>query len=352
MDFSFLTDYGFYGNSLQDYIVFLGLFLGLLLVFRFFKFVVVIRLKKIVKNEAESLAVNVIDTFGWGFFAVLSLLISLRTLTLPSLVSDSVFYLFLVFFVFYAVKAVNKAVTFFNKKVIRQKQEEGDTDVAVINLLTRIVKGVMWLLAILFLLSNFGVEITPLIAGLGVGGLAVAIALQGVLSDMFASFSIYFDKPFSVGDFIIVGSDMGVVQDIGIKSTRLKTLQGQELIISNQELTSTRVNNFKKLDKRRIVFHFGVEYSTPVDKVKKIPGMVKKIVDKVKLAEFDRAHFQSFGDFSLDFEVVYYVGVSDYAKYMDTQQEINVKLMEAFEKEGIVFAFPTQTLHIASHKKK
>ena len=352
MDLTFLTRYVFYDNSLLDYSIFILIFLGLLIIFRFFKFVVINRLKNYSKGELDSLAVDIADVFGWNFFALLALFISLRYLTLPEIVTTSIFYVVIVFFAYYGVKAVNKSIIYAGKRISKKKEAEGDSDTAVISLLVRIGKAVVWLIAFLIILSNFGIEITPLIAGLGIGGLAIAIALQGVLSDLFASFTIYFDKPFRAGDFIIIGSDMGIVQDIGIKSTRIKTLHGQELIVSNQELTSTRINNYRKLEKRRVVFHFGVEYSTPVSKVKKIPGMAKKIIDKAKLAEFDRAHFQKFGDFSLDFEVVYFVNVNDFAKYMDTQQEINVKLMEAFEKEKIVFAFPTQTLHIASHKKE
>jgi small-conductance mechanosensitive channel len=198
----------------------------------------------------------------------------------------------------------------------------------------------------IFIMSNLGFDVTSLVAGLGIGGIAVALALQSVLSDVFSSFSIYFDKPFQAGDFIIVGQHMGIVKHIGIKSTRIQTLQGEELIISNKELTSARVQNFKKMEKRRITFTFGVTYQTPVKKLKKIPEMVKEIVAKIELADLDRVHFRKYGDFSLNFEVVYYVKIPDYGKYMDTQQEINLALKERFEKEGIEFAYPTQTIFL------
>ena len=200
-------------------------------------------------------------------------------------------------------------------------------------------------------LSNLGIEITPLVASLGVGGIAIAIALQSVLGDLFAAFAIYFDKPFKEGDFIIVGNDMGTVEKIGIKTTRIQTLQGQELVVSNSELTNSRVNNYKKMKERRVVTNIGVEYSTPTKKLKKINGIVKKAVETTKESRFDRVHFKAFGDFSLNFELVYYVTSPDYVKYMDVQQEINFKIREAFEKEKIVFAFPTQTIHVDSFKK-
>ena len=343
----------YFGNTGEAYLIFLAIFFGLLIFFKLLQVFVIHKVHKKVRNLGkDNYFLDMLDSLNWPFYTFLSLYLSLEFLVLSEMADKVLRVILLVVIIYYAVKLFNALVTSVNKTIVNKRIASGDMDTAVVDLLAKIVKGVTWLVGILVLLSNMGVEITPLIAGLGIGGLAIAIALQGVLSDLFASFAIYFDKPFRAGDFIIIGSDMGVVQDIGIKSTRIKTLHGQELIVSNQELTSTRINNYRKLEKRRVVFHFGVEYSTPVSKVKKIPGIVKKIVDKVKLAEFDRAHFQKFGDFSLDFEVVYFVNVNDFAKYMDTQQEINVKLMEAFEKEKIVFAFPTQTLHIASHKKE
>jgi len=195
-------------------------------------------------------------------------------------------------------------------------------------------------------LSNFGYNISTLIAGLGIGGVAIALALQNILTDIFASFSIYFDKPFQTGDFIIVGNDLGVVKKIGIKTTRLQTLQGEELVISNKELTETRIHNYKKMQKRRIVFNFGLTYDTSSAKLKKVLQILKGIIDKIEIAELDRVHFNKFGDFSLNFEVVYYLASSDYNEYMDTQQAINLAIKEKFEKDGIKFAYPTQTVFV------
>ena len=229
-----------------------------------------------------------------------------------------------------------------NKRTEKQKRE----DTSMVKVMAVIIKVIIWTIALLMILSNFGIEITPLIAGLGVGGIAIALALQTILGDLFSAFAIYLDKPFQEGDFIIIGNDMGVVKHIGIKTTRIQTLQGQELVISNSELTSSRINNYKRMQKRRIVFSFGVEYNTPTKKMKKIKGIVKKVIDKEKLADLDRVHFKEFGDFSLNYEVVYYLKTSDYNKYMDTQESINLALKEAFEKEKIGFAFPTQTIHL------
>ncbi len=184
------------------------------------------------------------------------------------------------------------------------------------------------------------------VVGLGVGGIAIALAVQNTLSDVFSAFSIYFDRPFEIGDFVVIGDQSGTVTNIGMKSTRIRLLQGEELVISNKELTSTQVRNFKKLEKRRINFKLGVTYDTPLEKLKKIPDIVRQIIEAQEFADLDRVHFYEFGDFSLKFEIIYYVLVADYNKYMDIQQAINFAIKGAFEKEGIEMAFPTQTIFL------
>jgi small-conductance mechanosensitive channel len=172
----------------------------------------------------------------------------------------------------------------------------------------------------------------------------LAFGLQHILGDIFASFSIFFDKPFNVGDFIIVGDNMGVVKKVGIKSTRVQSLWGQEVVIPNKELTSARINNYKKMERRRVQFSFGVVYDTSAENLEKVLEITKGIVEKIELAELDRVHFKEYGNYSLNFEVIYYVNTPDYNKYMDIQQEINLLLKKRFEKEGITFAYPTQTV--------
>jgi small-conductance mechanosensitive channel len=208
------------------------------------------------------------------------------------------------------------------------------------------MRGLLWVFAALLILSNLGYDITALMAGLGIGGIAIALALQNVLEDIFSSLSIYFDKPFVVGDFIILGDDLGEVQKIGIKTTRIKHLQGQELVVSNKELTSTRIHNYGKMKKRRVVFDFGVVYDTPVKKLKKIPDIIKNVVESAGPTTFDRAHFKKFWESSLNFEVVYYITGSDYNAYMDIQESINLAIMEEFESMGVEFAYPTQTVYL------
>lgn len=207
-------------------------------------------------------------------------------------------------------------------------------------------KIAIWLIAILVALDNAGIEITPLIAGLGVGGVAIALATQNILGDLFASLSIVIDKPFVLGDFITVGTEAGTVEKIGLKTTRVRSLSGEQLIFSNNDLLSSRIRNYKRMLERRSLFRFGVLYGSTRGQLEQIPIIVREIVDGIPEARFDRAHFQGFGDSSLDFEVVYWVLVPDYNKYMDIQQQINLELFSRIEALGTGFAFPTRTLYL------
>ncbi len=244
---------------------------------------------------------------------------------------------------FMIIRVSSITVDWYGQRRAKQDMAVSSHLLFVFNKIIQIVVLVGALLAILW---AFEVNLSGVVVGLGVGGIAVALAVQSTLSDVLSAFSIYFDRPFEIGDFVIVGDYAGTVTKIGIKSTRLQLLQGEELVVSNKELTSTNLRNFKKLQKRRVVFSIGVTYDTPLEKLQKIPRLVEDVIRGVKLVEFDRAHFQSFGDFSLKFEVVYYVTTSDYVKYMDSQQEINFGIKKAFEQEGIQMAFPTQTIFL------
>ncbi len=205
---------------------------------------------------------------------------------------------------------------------------------------------IVWSIVLVLVLANLGVDVTGLVASLGVGGIAVALAAQNVLSDLFASLSIVLDRPFEVGDFIIVGDELGNVERIGLKTTRVRSLGGEQLVFSNADLLASRIRNYKRMQERRIVFKFGVEYSTPPEKLREIPVVVKRIIDELEGVRFDRAHFAGFGDSSLDFEVVYYVESPDYTTYMDHQQKMNLALVEAIQSLELAFAFPTRTLHV------
>jgi small-conductance mechanosensitive channel len=200
--------------------------------------------------------------------------------------------------------------------------------------------------AFLLALDNLGFDITALVAGLGIGGIAVALAVQSVLGDLFASLSIVLDKPFVIGDFIIVDQYLGTVEHVGLKTTRIRSLSGEQVIFSNSDLLTSRVRNFKRMYERRIVFEVGVTYQTSYENVAAIPSMIRSIIEAQGETRFDRSHFKSYGDSSLVYETVYYVRSPDFNVYMDTQQAINLALYQEFAKRGIDFAYPTRTLYV------
>ena len=242
---------------------------------------------------------------------------------------------------FIVTRVVNVLVSWYAEDSAVRGKKRSDH---LLFLLKKLIQIVVYIFAFLAILTVFRIDLSGVVVGLGVGGIAIALALQTILGDAFSAFSIYFDKPFEIGDFINVGDYSGTVKKIGIKSTRLQLLQGEELIISNKALTTGSVRNFKAMKKRRIVFAVGVTFDTSLQKLRKIPDMISRIIEQIELAELDRVHFKEFGDFSLKFEIVYYMKSTDYVKYMNTQQEINFAIIEAFEKEGIELAFPTQTI--------
>lgn len=229
------------------------------------------------------------------------------------------------------------------------------TDASVVTTMNTVgflLRIVLWVVLFLIALDNFGVNVTTLIAGLGIGGIAVALAVQNVLSDLFASFSIVLDKPFVIGDFIIVGDMLGTVEHIGIKTTRIRSLSGEQLVFANADLLNSRIRNFKRMVERRVVFSIGVQYQTPIEKIEVIPGMIRDIVENKEAVRFDRAHFKEYGAYALNFEIVYWINNPDYNYYMDTQQAINLEIFKRFKASGIEFAYPTQTLYMLDGAQK
>jgi len=219
-----------------------------------------------------------------------------------------------------------------------------------LSLIQSTVRLAIWLLAFLLIFENLGFDVTALVAGLGIGGIAVALAAQSVLGDLFSSLSIVLDRPFEVGDFIVFGDQSGTVERIGVKTTRIRSLSGEQIAVSNSDLVQSRIHNYKRMAERRVLFVIGTTYDTPGSKLERIPGLVKDIVDAQDTARFDRAHFRSFGDSALEFEVVYWVLSPDYTTYMDVQQRVNFAIFRAFEAESIEFAFPSRTLYIPDLK--
>lgn len=211
-----------------------------------------------------------------------------------------------------------------------------------INALIPAIRVIIWLVGIVFLLDNLGFDISAVIASLGIGGVAIALASQGVLQDLFSYFSILLDRPFELGDFIIVDDYLGTVEYVGIKTTKLRSINGEQIIIANSDLVSSRIRNCKRMHQRRIVFKFGVIYETTSEQLTQIPTLIQEIIEQTPNAICDRAHFSGYGEYSLNFEVVYLINTNDYSVYMNAQQEINLAVKTSFANHGIKFSYPTQ----------
>ena len=246
---------------------------------------------------------------------------------------------------FYILKAINAAVQYFIYSFL-QKQEGGEMKKRQAGGIVVILKIIIWVLGIVFLLDNLGYNITTIIAGLGIGGIAIALAAQTFLGDLFSYFAILFDRPFEIGDFITVDDKMGVVEYIGIKTTRLRTVTGEQLICSNRNLTESKVHNFKRLEKRRVLLNLGVTYDTSPGILESIPALVKEIIISKTDVAFDHANFIGFGSYSLNFEVVYFILSADFLLFLNRQQEVNYEIYRLFESKKIAFAFPSQTLFV------
>ncbi len=235
---------------------------------------------------------------------------------------------------------------FLSLRRARQLADDPST-VAAMDLVGFLMRLFVWTAVLLVLLDNLGVNVTTLIAGLGVGGVAVALAAQNILGDLFSSLSIVLDKPFVVGDFIVIDDFLGSVEHVGLKTTRLRSLSGEQVVFSNSDLLKSRIRNYGRMFERRVVCSFGVTYQTPAAKLRRIPAMIREIVESQGKVRFDRAHFRALGESALTFEYVYYVLSPDYNSYMDIQQNINLALFEQLAAEGVEFAYPTQTVFVS-----
>jgi small-conductance mechanosensitive channel len=245
---------------------------------------------------------------------------------------------------FIITRIVNVFVSWYSERTV--KRGNGALSGNILIVFKKLLHAVVYIFAFLFILYLSKIDLSGALVGLGVGGIAIAFALQNVLGDAFSAFSIYFDRPFEIGDFIIVGEYAGTVTHISMKSTRLQLLQGEELVLSNKNVLEKNIQNFKKMKKRRVVFTLGVTYDTSSEKLNKIPDIVKKIIESYDLTKVDMINLKKFGEFSLDFEIAYYINTSDYKKYMSTQHKINCTIKEVFEKENIDIAYPTHTIVI------
>lgn len=343
----------YFGNVLWEYLVFLIIFLVLSFVFYFFKYLVVRKISgKLMEREISRLFLDVIKKIRSPFYIFIAFYIALSAIEIPEMLSK-IFWFILVFWVIYRLVIVGHQFIDFGLRFYLKKREDDEGE-AMIRNLGNIAKAILWVFAAIIILSILGVNVTALLAGMGIGGVAIAFALQSILSDLFSSFSIFLDKPFTEGDFIIVGDKSGTVEKIGIKSTRVRALQGEEIVFSNKELTSAQVHNYGEMDYWRADVRLGVVYETPTKKMRRIPDIAKEIIEKEDSVEvqFDRVNFISFGDFSLNYALVYYVKTPSYREFLEVNEKILLNIKQAFEDEDIEFAYPTSTVHLYRQSKE
>src|SRR5215212_169704 len=346
-DFVRALDWEFYDNPLRAWLTALAVLVGGVAALLLLKQVVVKRLERFAKHTATSLddlAVDILQRTRVYFIVLVALRAAALTLTLPESVQRGIYLATIVAVCLQAVRWGNGVINFWVERYTTQKAGTDAATVTTVTALGYLGRILLWAFILLVALDNFGYDVTALITGLGITGIAVALAVQNILGDILASLSIVIDKPFVVGDYIVVDQYQGTVENVGLKTTRVRSLSGEQIIFSNGDLLKARIRNFKRLVERRASFVTGVNYGTPPDLVGRIPAMLREIVSAQPHVRFERSHFRGYGESALECETVYFMLTDDYNKYMDTQQTINLGILRRFEAEGIDFAFPTRTI--------
>ena len=341
------------GNSLGAYAVSTVTFVGTVAAFLIGRRLLLARLRALAERtvtDLDDFAVALLGKIRSPECYLVGFYFATRSLTFDPKVDHLLKSLVVIVLAYRALTMLQLTADFGIHRVMTGPEaDQADRDTA--KTVSLLMRGLLWVLAVIFVLDNLGVNVTSMVAGLGIGGVAVALAAQAVLGDLFSAMAIHLDKPFIVGDFIIVEDMKGTVERIGIKTTRLRSLSGELLVMGNSKLTSATIRNYKKMQERRVVLNFGLLYSTPAPALAEMPDVVRALVEKDGSLRFDRAHFSGLGESSLDFEVVYYILDADYNKHMDAQQRLLLDLVSEVRRRGLDFAYPTRTLFIEGGEK-
>lgn len=342
-------DVPFYGNTLREWAIAIGAALGLFLLLKLLQAVLVARLKKLNEKYATdtgSLVVAALASVRLWCLLVVSIFAGSLLLALPPKTSVILSTSAILVVLLQAAITGNALLTLVIQGYAQRKLQTDAASVTTVTTLGFLGRIVLWAIVVLLALQNLGIDVTALVAGLGIGGIAIALAAQNILGDLFASLSIVLDKPFVLGDFIIVGDQSGTVEKIGIRTTQLRSLAGDMLIIANNDLIKSRIRNCKRMHERRVTFTLGVTYQTSPEKLAALPALLREAIERQSPVRFDRAHLKSFGPSSLDYEAVYFVLSPDHNLSLDIQQAISLWLIERLGTEGIQFAYPTQTVFL------
>lgn len=334
------------GNTVAAWLITIGLIAGAFFVLRIIKSLLMRNLKVLAgksKTAWDDFAVWALDRallpilFSVAVYSILSIL------SLPRQITKAVYVFFLAIVTFFVLRVISGVFKRFVHTFIH-KREDGDKKERQARGLIVIVNIIIWILGILFFVDNLGYNITTLIAGLGIGGVAIALAGQAILGDLFSYFVIFFDRPFEIGDFITVDDESGTIEFIGIKTTRVRTLSGEQLVFSNSDLTGSRLHNYKLLTERRVQFDLTILFHEDLNIVAAVPGWIKEIIESIKDTRFDRAHLSSFSESGLVYEFVYIVISADYNYYMDIQQSVLMKILERLYQHGLKLAYPSRNI--------
>jgi len=343
------TEKGIYflGNSVWHWILAFAITVAVYFLFRFIFKVIVKQIDKIASrtdNILDDIAVDALKNSKFWFFAVIAIFFGTEILNFGEYDFLPVKILILTTFAQIGIwvnvifcDVLNNWSKKNNPNIVK------NSGFVIINWLG---KFIIWAVILLLILDNLGVKVVSLMAGLGVGGIAVALAVQKILGDLFASISIMIDKPFEIDDFIAIGDIRGTVESTGIRTTRIRSVTGEQIVISNNDILESRLNNFKQMKERRITYTIGVTYKTAKENLQAITGIVKNIIDNQSKARFDRGHLKGFDASSIDYEFIYWVTSPDYVVYMDVQEQINLAVMDAFAERKIEMARPTQTVFL------
>ncbi|MEN8252067.1 MAG: mechanosensitive ion channel family protein [Patescibacteria group bacterium] len=336
-----ILDKMFWGNSVANYVDAFLYFLIALLVLWILQKIIMTKFKKFAlktQTDIDDVIVEFIQSIRPRLYVLLAIYMAFRTLVLGEVVEKFLNVVIIFVVIFQITRSVQIVIEYGANKLADSEDDEHAKSAA--HLLSTIVIIAVWVFGIMMILSNIGVNITSLVAGVGIGGIAIAFALKEILSDLFSSFSIYFDKPFKAGDTVKVDKEVGTVQKVGIKTTRIKSRTGEELIVSNQDMTSSRVHNFKRMDHRNAKINFVVEFDTDAEKLEQIPQNIKNIIEKIDNAENKRVHLKEYGEWGFIFEILYKINSREYDEYMNVNQEINFGINRMLGEMEVELAVP------------
>ncbi|MBU2530551.1 MAG: mechanosensitive ion channel family protein, partial [Elusimicrobia bacterium] len=344
-----ILDLQYLGNSVTDYLYAVLIFALTFTALYLLRGIVFHRLKIFAlktKTDLDDFFVNLLSKIKAPEYQLISLYVAIHNLKTNPLFSKILTYTVLIVVTYRVTDIAIHIMTYWFNKLLNKKGMDDSSSLTLVTSLEIVLKVILWSTALAFVLSNMGINVSAVITGLGIGGIAIALASQNILGDLFNFFVILLDKPFNIGDFIISDDTLGCIEHIGLKSTKIRSLSGELIVLSNTKLLSAKISNYNSMEKRRVVFKVGVIYQTTLDQLKKIPGMIKTIIEKTDDVIFDRGNLSEFANSSIDFEFVYYIQSGDYNVHMKQKEAIFLNIVEQFKKEGLEFAYPTQTLFI------